>query len=339
MKIPNSPSSSVRPSFPGRRTLLRLAACLAFAGALPAAHAASSWPDKPVRIVVPYPVGGSTDVLARLLAKDYADKLGQSFIVENRAGANGNIGAASVASAQPDGYTLLFSTTGPLSLNKLMYPNTPFDPVQDFAPILLAAEVPLVLVAHPGVPVRNMSEFVAKLKAEPSKYSYASAGNGSMGNMAGELIQDETGARMLHVPYRGSAPALTDLLSGVVAFSIDLVPTYLPHIQAGKARALATLSETRVPFLPDVPTLREAGIPTSAIGWMGLVGPAGMPQEAVDKLNQLGNAFLQSEAGRANLDSLGLRPLGGTPAELGDFVKAELEKWAPIAARLAPSMQ
>lgn len=322
-----------------RRVLLRAAASLAFAAALPLSYAHAAWPEKPVRVIVPYPTGGSTDVLARLLAKHYADKLGQPFVVENRSGANGNIGAAAVATAEADGYTLLFSTTGPLSLNKLMYANTPFDPVSDFTPILLTAEVPLVLVANPGTPAHNMAEFIKMLKAEPGKYSYASAGNGSMGNMAGELIQDETGTKMLHVPYRGSAPALTDLLAGVVSFSVDLVPTYLPHIQAGKARALATLSDSRVASLPDVPTLREAGIPTSAIGWMGLVGPAGIPAEATETLNRLGNEFLQSKEGRASLESLGLRPLGGTPAEMGGFVKSELEKWSPIAARLAPSMK
>jgi len=299
------------------------------------AHAQSAWPAKPVRIIVPYPVGGSTDILARLMAKYFADKLGQPFIVENRAGANGNIGAAAVANAAPDGYTLLLSTTGPLSLNKLMYTNTPFDPVQDFAPILLIAEAPLVLVAHPSAHVSTMEQFVALLKKEPGKYNYASAGKGSMGHMAGEMIQKQTGTQMIHVPYKGSTPAMNDLIAGVVDFSIDLVPTYLAQIQAGKAVALASLGENRDPSLPNVPTLREAGIPTSATGWIGLVGPTGLSEEIVNTLNKQGNAFLESQASRANLDKTGLRPLGGTPAEFGTFIKAELAKWQPIAAQLS----
>lgn len=299
------------------------------------AQAQPTWPGKPVRIIVPYPVGGSTDVLARLMAKYFADKLGQPFIVENRAGANGNIGAAVVANAGPDGYTLLLSTTGPLSLNKLMYDNTPFDPVKDFAPILLIAEAPLVLVAHPSVPVTTMSQFAAVLKKDPGKYNYASAGKGSMGHMAGEMIQKQTGTKMTHVPYKGSTPAMNDLIAGVVDFSIDLVPTYLTQIQSGKARAIASLGENRDPSLPDVPTLRESGIPTSATGWIGLVGPTGLSEEIVNTLNQHGNAFLNSQAGRSSLDKTGLRPLGGTSAEFGAFIKAELTKWQPIAAQLS----
>jgi len=299
------------------------------------AQAQPKWPGKPVRIIVPYPVGGSTDVLARLMAKYFADKLGQPFIVENRAGANGNIGAAAVANAAPDGYTLLLSTTGPLSLNKLMYDNTPFDPVQDFAPILLIAEAPLVLVAHPSVPVTTMAQFAAVLKKDPGKYNYASAGKGSMGHMAGEMIQKQTGTKMTHVPYKGSTPAMNDLIAGVVDFSIDLVPTYLTQIQSGKARAVASLGENRDPSLPDVPTLREAGILTSATGWIGLVGPTGLSKDIVNTLNLHGNAFLKSQAGRSSLDKTGLRPLGGTSAEFSAFIKAELTKWQPIAAQLS----
>lgn len=299
------------------------------------AQAQPTWPGKPVRIIVPYPVGGSTDVLARLMANYFADKLGQPFIVENRAGANGNIGAAVVANAAADGYTLLLSTTGPLSLNKLMYDNTPFDPVKDFAPILLIAEAPLVLVAHPSMPVTTMAQFAAVLKKDPGKYNYATAGKGSMGHMAGEMIQKQTGTKMTHVPYKGSTPAMNDLIAGVVDFSIDLVPTYLTQIQSGKARAIASLGENRDPSLPDVPTLRESGIPTSATGWIGLVGPTGLSEEIVNALNQHGNAFLNSQAGRASLDKTGLRPLGGTPAEFGAFINAELTKWQPIAAQLS----
>lgn len=305
--------------------------------AVSCAHAQSAWPSKPVRIIVPYPVGGSTDLLARLMARYFADTLGQPFIVENRAGANGNIGATFVATAPADGYTLLLSTTGPLSLNKLMYETTSFDPVTDFAPILLIAEAPLVLVANPSTAVKTMPEFISALKKEPGKFNYASAGNGSMGHMAGEMIQEQTSTKMIHVPYKGSTPAMNDLVAGVVDFSIDLVPTYLPQIESGKARAIASLGEKRDPSLPNTPTLRESGIPTSSTGWIGLVGPAGTPAEIVNTLNQRGNAFLNRQDDRASLDKMGLRPLGGTSDHFGDFISAELEKWQPLAARLSSS--
>lgn len=307
---------------------------LAFSGA----SAQSTWPDKPVRLIVPYPVGGSTDVLARMMANYFSSTLGQPFIVENRAGANGNIGAAFVAKAPADGYTLLLSTTGPLSLNKLVYTNTPFDPVRDFAPILLVAQAPLVLVAHPSVPVATIDQFIATVKHTPGKYTYATAGKGSMGHMAGEMIQEQTGTKILHVPYKGSTPAMNDLIAGIVDFSIDLVPTYLTQIQSGKAHAIASLGEIRDPSLPDTPTLREAGIPASATGWIGLVGPAGLPAGIIDTLNRHGNHFLNSQDARSRLDKIGLRPLGGNAAQFGKFILAELAKWQTVARHLSSTI-
>ncbi|RZT92986.1 tripartite-type tricarboxylate transporter receptor subunit TctC [Advenella incenata] len=315
-------------------TLFFLLSALAFS----CAWAQSTWPDKPVRLIVPYPVGGSTDVLARMMADYFSNTLGQPFIVENRAGANGNIGAAFVAKAAADGYTLLLSTTGPLSLNKLVYTNTPFDPVRDFAPILLVAQAPLVLVAHPSVPIATMDQFIATVMHAPGKYTYATAGKGSMGHMAGEMIQVQTGTKILHVPYKGSTPAMNDLIAGVVDFSIDLVPTYLTQIQSGKARAIASLGETRDPSLPDTPTLREAGIPTSATGWIGLAGPAGLPAGIIDTLNGQGNKFLNSQDARSRLDKIGLRPLGGDAAQFGQFILAELAKWQTVARNLSSTI-
>ena len=315
-------------------TLFFLLSALAFS----CAWAQSTWPEKPVRLIVPYPVGGSTDVLARMMADYFSNTLGQPFIVENRAGANGNIGAAYVAKAAADGYTLLLSTTGPLSLNKLVYTNTPFDPVRDFAPILLVAQAPLVLVAHPSVPIATMDQFIATVMHAPGKYTYATAGKGSMGHMAGEMIQVQTGTKILHVPYKGSTPAMNDLIAGVVDFSIDLVPTYLTQIQSGKARAIASLGETRDPSLPDTPTLREAGIPTSATGWIGLAGPAGLPAGIIDTLNGQGNKFLNSQDARSRLDKIGLRPLGGDAAQFGQFILAELAKWQTVARNLSSTI-
>lgn len=298
-----------------------------------------AWPVKPVRLVVPYPAGGATDILARHLSRRLGEALGQSFVVENRSGANGNIGAAAVAAAPADGYTLMFSTTGPLSINKLLYKSTSFDPVRDFTPVILVADVALVVAAHPSLPVRNIPELIAHLKANPGKLSYSSPGNGSMGHLAAELMQRATGTRMTHVPYKGSAPAVTDLLAGVVPLSFDLVPAYLPHVQSGKARAVGILGNTRTSTLQDVATLAEAGIPAYASGWFGLVGPAGLRTDTVDRLNGVVNEYLASSEGRARLAELGLRGIGGKPADLGAFVASEIAKWKPIVEPLASIME
>lgn len=301
------------------------------AGAL----AQSSWPNRPVKLVVPYPAGGATDAVARLLAKKFSDSLGQSFIVENRAGANGSLGAASVASATPDGNTLLFSSTGPLSLNKLLYRSTNFNPATDFTPIILLADVPLVLAVHPSVPVKNMNELMTYLKANPGKVSYSSSGVGSMGHLSALLMQRTADISMLHVAYKGGAAAMADLLSGVVNTSFDLLPPYLPHVATGKVRALAVLGKQRSPLLPDVPTLIESGINISATGWFGLVGPKGLPTDVVFKLNKLANDFLASAEGKAQLSNFSMVPIGGKPEDLSKFVNSELDKWAPVVAPIA----
>jgi len=301
-------------------------------------HAQSAWPSKPVKVIVPYPAGGSADIVGRLLARQYAQALDSPFVVENRAGANGNIGAAMVASAAADGYTLLVSTTGPLSLNKLLYKNTPFDPVTDFTPIALVAEVPLLIAANPSLPVKNMAQLLTYLKANPGKVSFSTGGTASMGHLSGEMVQRTAGVSMVHVPYKGSAFALQDLLAGVVGLSIDLVPTYLPHIVSGKARALAVLSEHRVASLPDVPTLIESGINATATGWYGVVGPKGLPPEIVARLNKITNEFLASTEGKAQLQALSVTPIGGPPEALGKFVVSEMAKWRPIVEPMAATI-
>ena len=208
------------------RKALLVAACAAIALGSGLAQA-QAWPSKPVRIIVPFPAGGATDLLARSLGQKLGESLGQPFIVDNRAGANGNIGAAAVAKAPPDGYTIMFCTTGPLVFNKIIYKTTPFDPLRDFAPIVLVADVPLLVAAHPSFPVRTLPELVAYAKANPGKVTYSSPGNGSMAHLTAELIQRETGMKLLHVPYKGTAPALTDFVAGVVNISFDLAPTYV----------------------------------------------------------------------------------------------------------------
>jgi tripartite-type tricarboxylate transporter receptor subunit TctC len=324
-----------------RRALARLGggAVAAWAwSAAPLAQAQARWPQQPVKIVVPYAAGGSTDAFARLLARYLGERLGQPFIVDNKGGANGNIGAGLVASAPADGYTLLLSTTGPLSINKLLYRSTPFDPVKDFTPVILLADVPLLLAANPSVPAKNVAELVAYLKAHPHQVSFSTAGNGSMGHLAAELFQRATGTSMIHVPYKGSAGALTDVVSGTVKLSFDLVPTYLQQVEAGKVRALAVLGPERTPSLPGVPSLKESGIQASAVGWYGLVGPRGMPAGIVATLNRLANEFLTSTEGRAQLQTFSMRPIGGPPQALATFVQSELRKWRPIVEPLASTI-
>ena len=302
------------------------------------ARAEASWPNQPVKVIVPYQAGGSADFMGRLLARKFGEVLGQSFVVENRAGANGNVGAATVAAAAADGYTLMVSTTGPLSLNKLLYKNTPFNPVTDFTPIALLADVPLLIAAHPSLPARNVAQLIAYLKANPGKVSFSTGGTGSMGHLAAEMVQHAAGVKMVHVPYKGSAGALSDLLAGTVSLSFDLVPTYLQQISVGKVRALAVLSPQRIASLPTVPTLVESGIKATATGWYGLVGPKGLPPAIVAKLNKITNDFLGSTEGRAQLQTLSVTPVGGSPEALGRFVVSELAKWRPIVEPLAATI-
>ena len=320
-----------------RRALQRLAqaAALSVAGS---ARAQAAWPSQPVKIVVPFAAGGSTDALARILARRFGETLNQSFVVENRPGANGNLGAASVATAPADGYTLMLSTTGPLSLNKLLYKNTPFDPLTDFTPIALLADVPLLLAAHPAVPAQKLPQLVAYLKGRPGKVSYSTGGTGSMGHLAAERFQRATGTQMVHVPYKGSSGALNDLVGGVVELSFDLLPTYLPQIEAGRVKALAVLGAQRTPKLPDTATLLESGINADATGWYGFVGPKGLPADVVGRLNKAVNDFLASTEGRAQLSTFSMRPLGGAPAALAKFAAAETEKWRPIIEPLAATV-
>ncbi|NML48415.1 tripartite tricarboxylate transporter substrate binding protein [Ramlibacter sp. G-1-2-2] len=321
-----------------RRQAVRALAGAAALAVLPLARAQASWPRGPVKLVVPFPAGGSTDAFARLLARKLSDSLGQPFVVDNKPGANGNIGAGFVASAPADGNTLMLSTTGPLSVNKLLYKSTPFDPQKDFTPIALLADVPLLVACHPSLPVKDLKELIAYLKANPHQVSYSTGGNGSMGHLSAELLQRATGTSMIHVPYKGSAGALTDLVAGVVKLSFDLVPTYLEQINAGKVRAIAVLGPQRTPSLPGVPTLQESGYKAVAVGWYGLVGPKGLPPAVVASVNKVANEFLASTEGRAQLQTFGMGPIGGKPEALSAFVQSEMDKWRPIVEPLASTI-
>jgi tripartite-type tricarboxylate transporter receptor subunit TctC len=303
-----------------------------------ATTARAAWPERPVKLIVPFPAGGSADVVGRIFAKVFSEKLGQPFVVENRAGANGNLGAASVATSPPDGYNLLFTTTGPLVFNKVIYKtSTTFDPAKDFTPIVEVTQLPLIIAANSTLQAKNFQEMVAYAKANPGKITFASSGNGSMGHLTADLLETNLGFTMTHVPYRGSAPAMNDLLGGVVNICIDLASNYAPHVKAGTLRALAITTPKRWPLLPDVPTLSELGMPNfDATGWMAIVGPAGLPADVVAKVNKAANDWLATKEGNETLDKLGMVAVGGTPDELKAFMASELVKWTPAAEKIQP---
>ncbi|MGG5890174.1 Bug family tripartite tricarboxylate transporter substrate binding protein [Falsiroseomonas sp. HC035] len=294
---------------------------------------AQAWPNRPVTVVVPWPAGGSTDVLARSVSRNFSERFGQPFVVENRSGANGNIGAASVARAAPDGHTLMVTTNGPITNNTLLFKSMPFNPSTDLAPIALLAELPIVIAARSQMPYRNVQELVAFAKANPDKVNCGTPPLGSAAHLAIELLMHRTGIRLNLVPYRGSAPLTNDLLAGAVDMGIDLVTTYLPHIESGTLRALGVTAAEAIPQLPNVAPVQAQGVADyRATGWISLLGPARMPADAVAKLNAASNAYLGLDETRSLLQPLGLTPLGGTQADLTRRMAAEIELWRPIIA-------
>jgi tripartite-type tricarboxylate transporter receptor subunit TctC len=319
-----------------RRTFVVAMSAAVLIAAVPAV--AQGWPERPVKLIIPHSAGGAPDVLGRMLAKTLGEKLGQPFVVENRVGANGNIGAGAVASSSPDGYTLLLTTTGPLSYNAITYKaSTTFDPNKDFTPIAEVAKLPLIIAANATLKVNTLPELVAYAKANPSKVTFATPGNGSMAHMTADLVQAKLGADLMHVPYRGSAPAMNDLLGGQINISFDLASTYVEQVKAGTLRALAITTPKRWAPLPDVPTLSEQGMPNfEATGWVAIVGPKGLPADIVAKVNKVTNDFVSSKEGIEAMDKLGMVPAGGTPEQLKAFMAAELEKWRPVAEKIKP---
>jgi tripartite-type tricarboxylate transporter receptor subunit TctC len=303
--------------------------CLALA--LPNVAAAQSYPTKPVRLVVPFPAGGTTDILARAMAQKLSEALGQQFVVDNRPGAGGNIGADIVAKSAPDGYTLLMGTVGTQAINPSLYAKMPYDAAKDFAPVILVAGVPNVLVAHPSVPAKTVAELIKLAKDKPGAINFASSGNGTSIHLSGELFKVMTGVQMSHVPYKGSAPAITDLLGGQVQIMFDNLPSAMPHIKAGKLRAIAVTSTKRAPALPDVPTIAEAGVPGfEASSWFGILAPTGTPRDIVLKINAEGNKALNSADMKEKLLAQGAEAVGNTPESFSDYIKAETVKWAKV---------
>lgn len=318
----------------GRRRTSALVLAMLLGNGLPATGMAQAngFPSKPVTLVVPFAPGGPTDAMARTLANAIKPVLGQTMLVDNKPGAGGNIGADLVARAEADGHTLLFGTSGPLAINVSLYNKIGYDPLKSFAPILRLGHLPNVLVVHPSVPAQNVKELIAYAKAQPGKLSYASSGNGASSHLAGVLFNLRTGSEIQHIPYKGTGPALNDLLGGQVSMSFTDVLTALPHIKAGKLRILGVTSANRSRSLPDVPTLMEQGVPDFDVSvFFGVVAPAGTPKDVVQRLNSALSQVLQQPEVRQGLTAQGLEMASDlAPEQLASFLQKEVPKWREV---------
>lgn len=317
------------PEKPSRLTRRMVLGMLASAPAFTTARAAS-YPERPVRIMVPYAAGGATDVIGRLVAQGLTDRLGKSFFVENRGGANGMIGTQAIASSSKDGYNLLVVASSHPIMGAL-YPSITYDPIKDFVPVALVASTPYVLVVPPSLPVKTLQEFIEYAKKNADQTSYASAGMGTSQHLGVELLKRVAGFDMLHIPYKGSGVARSDLLTGRVQFMLDNIAVVLQLINKGDLRALAVTSKTRTSLLPDVPTVAESGVQNFEIeGWFGLLAPAGTPPDIVKQLNETVNAMLADSSSKALFAPLGAVPLGGTSEAFDAFMSSEKQKWTNI---------
>ena len=310
----------------------------AFAGLVLAliagAVVAQPWPSKPIKWVVPFAPGGTTDILARTIGEKLSVTLGQPIIVENKPGAGGGVGAEQVAKSPPDGYTIMGGTISTHAINASLYKNLPYDPVRDFAPITLIVRVPNMLVVNPDVPAKDVRELIALLKTNPGKYSFASSGNGTSQHLSGELFKVMTGVEMQHVPYRGSPPALADVVGGQVTMTFDNITTAWPLVKGGKLRALAVTTAKRSPIAPDVPTLAESGLAGYEIGsWQGVFAPAGVPAEIVKRFNAEIVRIINAPDIRQKLVDMGAEPAPNTSEEFAAMVKAEVAKWADVVRK------
>ena len=313
-----------------RRTALALAMVAASALALGTAAQAQEFPDRTITLVVPFAAGGSTDVVSRIIGQKMSEDLGQQIVVENIAGAGGNLGADRVARADPDGYTILMGTVATHALNPLILKTKPYDPEKDFSPVSLLVLVPNVLVVNPELPAKNVAELVALLKAAPDQYSYASSGNGTPLHLSGELFKKLAGVSMQHVPYKGSGPALNDVIGNQVPIMFDNLPSSSGHIKSGTLRALGVTTKERAASFPDVPTIAETIPGYETYTWNALFAPAGTPKEVVDRLNAAAKKALADPAVAERMKEFSATIVASTPEELGAHVTAELAKWAPI---------
>ncbi|QCK88206.1 tripartite tricarboxylate transporter substrate binding protein [Phreatobacter aquaticus] len=292
---------------------------------------AQAYPARPVRIIVPFPAGGSNDIIARILAQYLAERTGQQFFIENRGGAGGNIGANAVATADPDGYTLLLTAPPPLTINGTLYRSLAYNPTTAFAPIALVASVPIVLAVHPSVPARNVAELVALAKAKPGTINFGSSGNGSTNHLSGELLKSMTGIDIVHIPYTGAGPAMNDLIAGSIPMMFDNIPAILPQVEGRRINAIGVAGLKRATALPNVPTLNESGVPGfDASAWFGLVAPARTPPEVLARLETEVTAILKLPDMQKRLTDLGAEPGSVTGAAYGAFLAEETAKWAKL---------
>ncbi|MBP2147717.1 tripartite tricarboxylate transporter substrate binding protein [Xanthobacter autotrophicus DSM 597] len=311
-------------------TRLVSAAAIGFA-AMTATASAQTYPDRPVRLVVPFAAGGSTDIVARIIAAKMSEILKQQVIVENRAGAGGNAGAAAVARSAPDGYTVLMGTVATHAINPALYVKMPYDPVKDFAPVSLLVNVPNVIVVNPSLNVKTVKELIDLLKANPDKYDYASSGIGTPLHLSGALFESMSGTKMVHVPYKGAGPALLDVVGGQVKIMFDNLPSSIGQIRKGGVIGLAVTTKERSPAAPEIPTVAESGLPGyETYSWNAIFAPAGTPQAYIDILAKAGAEAVADPAVKARLADLSAVAVGSTPAQLADHVKAEIAKWGPV---------
>lgn len=295
------------------------------------AQAPAAWPSKPIRVIVTFPPGGSSDASMRLLAPKLAERLGQNVVIENRAGAGGGVGLEAAAKSPPDGHTLVLAAAGGLTANPSLYAKLNYDPVKDFAPIMAFSTSPLVLVAGSAVPASNLRDVIRIAKSKPGSLSYASGGNGTAMHLSGELLKSMAGLFVVHVPYRGSGPAVMAALSGDVELAVADITSVQPHLRSGKLKAIGVLGAQRSQLAPEIPTLAEAGVPGyDAAGWFALLAPAGTPPAVVNRLNSVINELLATPELRRQFANVGLEPLGGSSDDLARLMRSETEKWAKV---------
>ena len=316
---------------PSKRNLLRQAAALCMAATSAAAIAQAAYPNKPVRIIVPYPAGGTTDIIARIAANQLTERLKQSFIVENKAGASGAIGSQAVAQAAPDGYTLVMATASSHGINSALQKSLPYDAVKDFAPITVVANTPNIIVANPSVPVKSLQELIALAKAQPGKINFGSTSAGGSPHMSAELLKMMAGIDMTHVPYKGAAPMLTDLIGGQVQIGFDNLPSTIGFVKSGKVRPLAVTTAKRWPGAPDIPTVAESGVPGYEVsGWFGLLAPAGTPKDVLNKIQSTIADAVKSPEVAKQLNDLGAEPVANKPEVFAQEIKDDVEKWRKV---------
>ena len=316
-----------------QKTWLRKSACVAVLAL--GASVAHAWPDKMVTVVVPWPAGGPSDIAARPVAKGLSEALKQPFVIDNKPGASGNIGSAAVANAPADAHTLLITASGPIAINKHLYKNLPFDPQNQLKPGSNLLRVPQVLVVHPSVPANNWEELKAYIQQQPGGVTWASAGNGTTQHMTGALLQERTGLKLSHIPYKGSAPAITDVVGGHVPVLIDSTIAVVPMIKAGKVKAIAVSGSQRAPHLPEVPTFNESGLPGfESYAWYGLFAPAGISAANLQTLNQATQTYLKSPEFQRVIAETGSDQVASSPEAFESFIAAEVARWEALAPKL-----